>query len=121
MNSTTRSWRTLDVTQPPVSPVRTALLALATVAIVARLTDSLHGGLGVALPERIYHLAGGLTLAAAIAAFLTAMLTAPRARRCERLRIRALLERGTPLTHHQRSLAITWSLMGLHCAIAMLG
>ena len=31
MNSTTRSWRTLDVTQPPVSPVRTTLLALATV------------------------------------------------------------------------------------------
>ena len=68
MTSMTRNSRTLDATPPPLSAVRTTVLALATVTIVARLTDSVHGGLGVALPEPVYHLAGGLTLAAAIAA-----------------------------------------------------
>ena len=107
MISMTRSSRTLDVTQPPLSPVRTTVLALATVAIVARLTDSVYGGFGLELSEPVYHLAGGLTLAAAIAAFVTGMLTAPRTRGCERLCIRALLERGTRLTHYQRTLAST--------------
>ena len=121
MISMTRSSRTLDVTQPPLSPVRTTVLTLATVAIVARLTEPVHDGLGVALPEPVYQLGGGLTLAAAIAALLTGMLTAPRTRGCERLCIRALLERGTRLTHYQRTLTLTWSLMGLHGAIAVLG
>ena len=38
-----------DISQPPLCAVRTTVLGAATLAIVARLTDSLHGGLG--LPE----------------------------------------------------------------------
>ena len=63
-----------DITRAPLSAVRTTVLALTTVAIVARLTDPLHGGLGVVTPftgglrsaraatERTGHRQGGTSL-----------------------------------------------------------
>lgn len=42
----TRTHGRRDITRAPLSAVRTTVLALTTVATVARLTDPLHGGLG---------------------------------------------------------------------------
>ena len=83
------------------------------------LDEALHALRGLGVPEPAYDLACGLTLAAAIAAFLTGVVTGPH--RCERSPLRRVIERGTRLTHHERPLRITWALMGLHSAISVLG
>ena len=108
-----------DFAPAPISTARAAALGLATVAIVARITDPLHGGLGLALPEPAYSVSCGLTLAGAIG---VATVWVVRYRPgCKRMRIRGLIERGTRLTPAERLFAIAWAALGLHAAMALLG
>ena len=61
----------------------TTVLGAATLAIVAHLTDALHAGVWLQIPQPGYLLARGLTLAAGAAVLLVGWIS--NARRCERL------------------------------------
>ena len=107
-----------ELSGPPISRWRAGILGAATLAIAARASDSLHGGVGLALPEPILSLASAATL---VAAMIAAIVWITReGRRCKRLRLRALIERGTRRTRGERWLAVTWTLLGAHALVSVL-
>ena len=106
------------MSQAPLCAVKTTVLGAATLAIVAHLTDALHAGVWLQIPQPGYLLARGLTLAAGAAVLLVGWIS--NARRCERLPIRRLVERGARLTAWERSVSWSWMLMGLHSGVSLL-
>ena len=106
-----------DFTAAPISGARAIVLGAATVAIIAKMTDPLHGGLGLGLPEPTHTAAETVTLVAAItAAALWVRRYTPSCRR-----MRALIGRGTRLSGAERLFAAGWVLIGMHAAVAVLG
>ena len=103
-----------DPTIPaPISTPRAALMGAATIAIAARLTDPVHGGFGLNLPEPAYTPVSGALLAAATAVGAWGVAQANRG---TRLRLRSIIEPGGPDRHDEQAIGWTWNLLGVHAA-----
>ena len=109
-----------ELNPPPISAPRATTLAVATVAIAARITDPLHGGLDLPVPEPAYTIACAATLIGAIGMALVAWVLRHKPR-CRRLRLRAVIEKGPHVTSAERHLALGWGALGLHAAVGLLG
>ena len=108
-----------DFAPPALCATSVAILTAATVAIVARIADPLHGGLGIAIPGRLYASACGITLALAVGTALT--WCGRYGRNGAQMRLRALIERDTRFASAEGTLKVGWTLMGVHAALSVLG